>query len=103
MGILKGEKREIYCQKFRDVHGELNGAIVSALPGWKAEAKQLENCGQISAQYIDPTGYCWKLIKDIEAKFAMDMEKGRELPDFDVARANALGEDGKPMVSVRQN
>eukprot|EP00929_Paragymnodinium_shiwhaense_P021323 TRINITY_DN13938_c0_g1_i1.p1 TRINITY_DN13938_c0_g1~~TRINITY_DN13938_c0_g1_i1.p1 ORF type:complete len:381 (+),score=100.21 TRINITY_DN13938_c0_g1_i1:62-1204(+) len=102
-GILKGEKRELYIQKFRALHGELNGAIISSLPGWRGESKLLESCGQISAQYVAPNGQIFKLVKDIEAKFAMDIEKGRPVPDFAAARASCTDEFGRAVNTARLN
>lgn len=106
-GKFSKEKREECLEFFRATHGNLTGAIVSALPGWTGESKVLEGCGQIMASYYDSNGTCFKLMKDIEAYFGNLMMQGKseELPDFEAARNSIkLDENGKPInVARREN
>eukprot|EP00931_Biecheleriopsis_adriatica_P073418 TRINITY_DN47702_c0_g1_i1.p1 TRINITY_DN47702_c0_g1~~TRINITY_DN47702_c0_g1_i1.p1 ORF type:complete len:408 (-),score=76.68 TRINITY_DN47702_c0_g1_i1:7-1191(-) len=103
-GKVSKEKREEYIALFRAKHGQLSGALVTSLPGWRGESKLLENCGQLCATYYDPQGRVFKLMKDIEAYFGSLMAQGStDLPDFAAAQAGVrLDEKGKPINAARQ-
>eukprot|EP00930_Biecheleria_cincta_P054411 TRINITY_DN4050_c0_g1_i1.p1 TRINITY_DN4050_c0_g1~~TRINITY_DN4050_c0_g1_i1.p1 ORF type:complete len:474 (+),score=86.54 TRINITY_DN4050_c0_g1_i1:147-1568(+) len=103
-GKFSKDRREQCIEVFRATHGQLNGPIVCAIPGWRGESKLLERCGQLCASYYDPKGTCFKLVKDIEAYFGNLMLQGKpeEVPDIAAARDSVkLDENGKPIHAAR--
>lgn len=102
---VRKEKREQHVALYRAKFPALTGAMVCAFPGWTGEAKHLQNCGQNSANYYDPDGRTWKLLKDIEAHFGKLLEEGKEdeIPDIEAAKnAQAKDENGRVINVARQ-
>ncbi|CAJ1349248.1 unnamed protein product [Effrenium voratum] len=104
-GRFDNEKRDQMIQLFRDRHGPLSGAMITSLPGWRGEAKYLPNSGQLCASYYDPSGRCFKLVKDIEAFFGFLIDSGQEdeIPDIEAAKSTMrVDEKGRPVNTARQ-
>lgn len=102
-GFAEGKKLEDAIECFRAKYGQLNGATVNEIPGWRGESK-IQESGQIGAMYYGPHGWRYPLLKNIEAYFGMRMLAGLEVPDIEAARnAVQLDENGKPINKARRD
>mmetsp|Transcript_15398 Transcript_15398/g.40550 ORF Transcript_15398/g.40550 Transcript_15398/m.40550 type:complete len:425 (-) Transcript_15398:105-1379(-) len=98
-GFVDGELKQEAIDAFQRAYGNLNGATVCSIPGWKGESKWLPTSGQISARYYAPDGTVYSLINQIEAMYGFKLLAGKmdEMPDFEAAR-NSLTYDAKGKV-----
>eukprot|EP00403_Amphidinium_massartii_P002287 CAMPEP_0178384000 /NCGR_PEP_ID=MMETSP0689_2-20121128/7290_1 /TAXON_ID=160604 /ORGANISM="Amphidinium massartii, Strain CS-259" /LENGTH=498 /DNA_ID=CAMNT_0020004235 /DNA_START=16 /DNA_END=1508 /DNA_ORIENTATION=+ len=80
-GVLRGERKQAAIKKFRQIHGELNGAVVSKFPGWKTRWHKNKG-GQLTTTWIEPSGKEWVLVTDIEALLGQRIFEGRAVQEL---------------------
>jgi len=73
------ERREASLGAFRNKFGALDSVTVQALPGWHVRYDYMEGSSQAHAEYKDPEGQVWRVIKDIEAHFGSRMFGGEDI------------------------
>uniref|UniRef100_A0A7S1AMW9 Uncharacterized protein n=1 Tax=Noctiluca scintillans TaxID=2966 RepID=A0A7S1AMW9_NOCSC len=73
------ERREASLGAFRNKFGALDSVTVQALPGWHVRYDYMEGSSQVHAEYKDPEGQVWRVIKDIEVHFGSRMFGGEDI------------------------
>jgi len=76
----KEKQREEAISLFREQCGKLTPAIVSAMPGWQCEPRQ------VMYRFIEASGERYKSLDDIEERFGQDIFAGIDIPDIQQAR-----------------
>jgi len=91
-GKADGQRREDMVALFRSHFEELKGEHVFGFPGWKCRWEFLPESGQCPKTFTDPEGIEFKLLKDLECKFGMIIEREGQVPD-DLAQMVQAGID----------
>jgi len=102
LGLVGGEQKEEAVRAFRAMYGQLDGATVSNLPGWRAESIFRESCKQTAVTYFNPEGRAYSTVKAVEAFFGVRVQKGEDCPEVREARSKVVvNEKGKTVNLVR--
>lgn len=72
-GVAKGQAREDMVALSRKHLDELKGEIVFAFPGWRCRWDLLPESQQTPKTFTDPDGNEFKLLKDLECKFGIQI------------------------------
>mmetsp|Transcript_110199 Transcript_110199/g.212293 ORF Transcript_110199/g.212293 Transcript_110199/m.212293 type:complete len:385 (+) Transcript_110199:56-1210(+) len=100
----KGKMRDEAIAAFRKKHGNLDGATVGNLPGWKAESVYRESCQQTAVTYYNKDGYPFGTVMDVESFLGLKMQRGEDVTsDVEFAKSRVQkDETGKTINVARQ-